>query len=99
MENLSLAGSVSSRKMMGEYIVYYKGKVVGDICDNCLLLKLTPESEKLLPDAERTYPYEGSKTLMLAVEDVENHSLMAELLEGISSQLPEPKAKKRKKAL
>ena len=95
MENLSLAGSVSSRRMMGEYIIYYNGKIVGDICDNCLLMKITPAAEKLLPDAERAYPYEGSKTLMLVIDDVENYSLMAELLEGISSQLPEPKTKKR----
>lgn len=99
MENLRLACNASSRHMMGGYIIYYNGKIAGTICNNCLFVKITPASEKLLPDAERAYPYEGSKTLMLAVDDVENHSLMAQLLEGISSELPEPKAKKRKQTI
>ena len=46
--------------MMDEYCVYYNGKMVGDICDNTLLL----------PDAERSYPYEGAKTLMLVVDEL-----------------------------
>ena len=61
LENLQKVGEVSTRKMMGEYCVYYQGKMIGDICDNCLFLKPTASVLRLLPDAERAYPYEGSK--------------------------------------
>lgn len=87
LDNLQQAGAVTARPMMGEYCVYYNGKLIGNICDNCLLLKTTPASELLLPDAERLYPYEGSKTLMLAVDDVENTELMRQLLDGMYRDL------------
>lgn len=96
LENLQRAGDVSTRKMMGEYCVYYRGKVVGDICDNTLFLKPTESVLKLLPDAERAYPYKGSKTLMAVVEQVENDGLMRELLEAMYEELPAPKPKKKK---
>ena len=91
MECLSRAGEVRTRKMMGEYLVYYRNKLVGDLCDNVLLVKITPGSERLLPRAERMYPYEGSRTLMLAVEDAEDTALMHTLLETLWAELPEPK--------
>ena len=94
MEQLARAGEVSSRKMMGEYCVYYRGKMVADICDNQLLLKPTPSVLRLLPDAPRAYPYEGAKTLMVAVEDVENTPLLQSVLEAMYDELPEPKKKK-----
>lgn len=97
LEHLQKVGLVTTRKMMGEYCVYYQGKMIGDICDNCLLLKPTASVLRLLPNAERAYPYEGSKTLMVVVEDVENTTLMRELLEAMSKELPQPKAKKKKK--
>ena len=84
LENLQKVGEVSTRKMMG------------DICDNCLFLKPTASVLRLLPDAERAYPYEGSKTLMVMVEDVEDTALMKKLLEGMYGELPEPKKKKAK---
>lgn len=96
LENLQKVGEVSTRKMMGEYCVYYQGKMIGDICDNCLFLKQTASVLRLLPDAERAYPYEGSKTLMVMVEDVEDTALMKKLLEGMYGELPEPKKKKAK---
>lgn len=93
MEQLSRAGEVASRKMMGEYCVYYRGKMVGDICDNQLLLKPTPSVLRLLPDALRAYPYEGSKTLMAVVEDVENTELLLTVLTAMVDELPAPKKK------
>lgn len=93
MEQLARAGEVSSRKMMGEYCVYYRGKMVGDICDNQLFLKPTPSVLRLLPDAPRAYPYEGSKTLMTVVDDVENTALLQSVLEAAYDELPEPKKK------
>ena len=95
VENLQKAGEISTRKMMGEYLVYYQKKLVGDICDNCLFLKPTESVRRLLPDAERAYPYEGSKTLM--VVDVENTKLMTEVLSEMYRELPESKKKTKKK--
>ncbi len=97
MENLRLAGNASARKMMGEYLVYFNGRLAGSICDNCFMLKQTEASLRLLPDAEKAYPYEGSKTLMLIVEDVENAELMRRLIEEMYFQLPEPSSGNRKK--
>lgn len=98
VENLRKAGDVFTRKMMGEYCVYYQGKLIGDICDNCLFLKPTESALRLMPDAERAYPYEGSKTLMIVVDNVENTELMQDVLNGMYEELPQPK-KKTKKSL
>ncbi len=97
LENLKCAGNVTTRPMMGEYLVYYNGRLVGNICDNCLLLKQTEASLRFLDGAELTYPYEGSKTLMIVVEDVENHELLSELFNEMYFQLPEPKKKNKSK--
>lgn len=96
LENLQKAGEVTTRAMMGGYCVYYKGKLVGDICDNCLFLKPADSALKLLPDAERAYPYEGSKTKMVIFEDVENTELVSKVLEAMYTELPEKKPRKRK---
>lgn len=93
MEQLSRAGEVSSRKMMGEYCIYYRGKTVAVLCDNQLFLKPTPSVLRLLPDAPRAYPYEGSKTLMTVVEDVENTELLRSVLAAMYDELPAPKKK------
>lgn len=102
VENLQKAGKVTTRKMMGEYCVYYQAeedleegcrKLIGDICENCLLLKPTETVLRLMPDAKKAYPYEGSRTLMVAVEDVENTELMTKVLNGMYKELPKPKRK------
>ena len=93
LECLTRAGEVRTRKMMGEYLLYYRNKLIGDICDNVLLVKITSGSEHLLPDAERVYPYEGSRSLMLAVDNVEDTERMRELMETIYAELPEVKNK------
>ncbi len=97
VENLRKIGEVSTRKMMGEYCVYYQNKLIGDICDNCLFLKPTESVLRMMPDAERDYPYEGSKTQMVVVDDVENTELMTEVLNEMYKELPEPKKKTKKK--
>lgn len=88
LENLQKAGNVvTTRKMMGEYCVYFQGKLIGNICDNCLFLKPVDGVLKLLPDAERGYPYEGSKTLMVIVDDVENTEQITEVLNTMYEEL------------
>lgn len=96
MDSLQRVGDISTKKIMGEYCIYYKGKLVGDICDNTLLLKPTESVLRLMPDADRAYPYEGSKTLMAVVDDVENVELMEAVLNAMYEELPEPRKKVRK---
>lgn len=93
VENLQRVGEITTRKMMGEYLVYYQGKLIGDICDNCLFLKPTESVLKLLADADRAYPYEGSKTLMVVVDGVEDVELMTKVLTAMVKELPEKKKK------
>ena len=95
VENLQRVGEITTRKMMGEYLVYYQGKLIGDICDNTLFLKPTDAVLRHMPEAERAYPYEGSKTLMVIVDTVENTELMTELLNEMYMELPEPKKKSK----
>ncbi|MBQ4396317.1 MAG: TfoX/Sxy family protein [Clostridia bacterium] len=93
MEQLSDIGDISCRPMMGEYILYYRGKVFGGIYDNRFLVKPTPSAAALMPHAERELPYEGAKEMLL-VEDVENPAFLRELVEAMYPELPKPKKKK-----
>lgn len=95
-ECFSAVGDISIKSMMGGYLVYLNGKLIGDICDNELFLKRTLTSDRLLADSELSYPYEGSKTLMHVFDRFEDTDLISELLEGMYAELPEKKTKKAK---
>ncbi len=95
-EQLSDLGEIKTRPMMGEYLLYFRGKLVGDICDNRLLVKPVPAALELLPNAPLEPPYEGAKDLLL-VEELDNRELLCRLLLAMYDQLPEPKKKKPKK--
>ena len=90
---LEMCSGLSARAMMGEYVLYYGGKVVGGVYDNRLLVKPVPSAVAMLPDAPREIPYEGAKEMLL-IEDVENGALLCELFDKMFEELPE--AKKRK---
>jgi len=96
VDSLRRIGDISTKKMMGEYCIYYKGKLIGNICDNCLFLKPVEPVLRLMPEAERAYPYEGSKTLMAVVDDVEDIERMRKVLDAMYEELPEPKKKTKK---
>ena len=87
--------SLTARAMMGEYVLYYGGKVVGGVYDNRLLVKPTPSAKALMPGAEYELPYEGAKEMLLA-EDVENGDFLETLFCAMYEELPEPKKKKPK---
>ena len=93
-ERFSAAGDVVIRSMMGGYLVYYNGKLIGDIGDRVLYLKRTPTSDRLLAGSELCYPYEGSKTLMHVFDRFEETALVLELLNGMYTELPEKKPAK-----
>lgn len=92
LEQLSELNEITYRAMMGEYIVYYRGKIIGGIYDNRLLVKPTKQAVLLMPDATYELPYEGAKE-MLSV-DVDNKELLNKLFNAIYPELPVPKKKK-----
>ena len=96
LEQLSGLDGVTSRAMMGEYILYYEGKVFGGIYDNRFLVKPTKSAAAMMPDAALELPYEGAKE-MLMVENTEDREFLAELVPAIAKELPAPKKKKKKK--
>lgn len=83
---------VASRAMMGEYVLYYKGKVIGGIYDNRVLIKPVDGLDGLLPDAELQIPYPGAKPLVY-LESFEEERLK-EIFGLLYSKLPQPKKKK-----
>ena len=96
LEQLSGLDEISSRAMMGEYILYYRGRVFGGIYDDRLLVKPVSAAVQMMPDAEMELPYEGAKEMLL-VDDVDNRELLCGLVESMWEELPEKKEKKKTK--
>ena len=96
LEQLSGLDDVSYRAMMGEYIIYYRGKIVGGIYDDRFLVKPTKSAVAMMPHASMELPYEGSKEMLL-VDNVENRDFLRELVETMYDELPAPKQKKKAK--
>ena len=93
LEQLSDLEEISYRAMMGDYIIYYRGKVVGGIYDDRFLVKPTKSAISMMPNADMELPYDGAKEMLL-VGDVENKELLRELIEAMYEELPAPKKKK-----
>jgi len=93
LEQLSELDVITYRTMMGEYIIYYRGKVIGGIYDDRFLIKPTKTAKEMMPDADMELPYEGSKEMLL-VDEVENKEFLRKLLEAIYEELPATKKKK-----
>ena len=93
LEQLPGSNDTSYRAMMGEFIIYYRGKVVGGIYDDRFLVKPTKSLLTMIPNADMEVPYEGAKEMIL-VDDVENREFLRELLEAMYKELPAPKKKK-----
>lgn len=93
LEQLSELDDVTYRAMMGEYIIYYRGKIVGGIYDDRLLVKPTKSAVAMMPNADMELPYEGAKEMLL-MDDVDNRAFLRELLEAMYEELPAPKKKK-----
>ena len=94
LEQLSDLEDVSYRTMMGEYILYYRGKIVGGIYDDRFLVKPVKSAVAMMPDAETELPYEGAKEMLL-VDNVEDRHFLRELLEAMYDELPVTKKSKR----
>ena len=95
LEQLSRLQGIEYRPMMGEYLLYYRGKLFGGIYDDRLLLKPVPSVRKSMPEARMELPYEGAKEMILA-EDVNNREFLYQLIEEMWEELPSPKRKRTK---
>ena len=80
--------------MMGEFILYYRGKIVGGIYDNRLLVKKTRTALELMPEAICDLPYEGAKEMLL-VDEVDSKAFFTKLFEAMYDELPLPKQKRK----
>ncbi|SEK21175.1 TfoX/Sxy family protein [Ruminococcus albus] len=95
LEQLSETEEITYRTMMGEFILYCKGKVVGGIYDNRLLIKPTDSAKKFLPNGVYELPYEGAKEMLL-VDLIEDKQRLKELFEAVADDLPATKRKVKK---
>lgn len=95
---LSGLEEITHRAMMGEYILYYRGRVIGGIYDDRLLIKPVPAAVSRMPEALRELPYEGARPMLL-VGNVDDREFLTELIGAMYEELPAPKPKMRRQAL
>lgn len=93
LEQLSELDDVTYRAMMGEYIIYFRGKIIGGIYDDRFLVKPTKSAMAMMPHADTELPYEGAKEMLL-VDDVDNKEFLTELLVAMYPELPASKKRK-----
>lgn len=94
LEQLTELEDITCRAMMGEYILYYQGKIIGGIYDDRFLVKRVKAAEKLMPDAPLEQPYEGAKEMLL-VENPDDKAFLKELVTAMEPELPVRKNKKK----
>lgn len=95
LEQLSCLDEVAYRAMMGEYIIYYRGKIAGGIYDDRLLVKPVKSAVNYMPTATYELPYDGAKEMLL-VEETDNKDFLVGLFQAMYDELPFPKPKKKK---
>lgn len=95
LDQLSDLGGITYRQMMGEYIIYYGGKIAAYLCDNRMLIKPVKSAFAMMPGAPLEAPYDGAKEMLLA-ENIDDREFMTALFRAIYDELPEPKPKKKK---
>ena len=93
LEQLSGVDGITHKQMMGEYILYMNGRIIGGIYDDRFLVKPTKSAVTMMPNADMELPYEGAKEMLL-VDDVEDREFLRKLLEAMYDELPAPKKKK-----
>ncbi|UTC77322.1 competence protein TfoX [Treponema sp. OMZ 799] len=95
LDQLSELEDISYRAMMGEYILYYQGKIVGGIYDDRLLVKPVKSAITYMPNAGYELPYDGAKEMLL-VDDVDSKDFLTGLFKTMFDELPDPKSKRRR---
>ena len=95
LEQLSELEEITYKSMMGEYIIYYRGKIIGGIYDDRFLVKHIKSAIAYMPNAKYELPYDGAKEMLL-VNDVDNKEFLTGLFNSMYDELPVPKSKKKK---
>ena len=93
LEQLSGLDEISYRAMMGEYILYYRGRIFGGIYDDRLLVKPVPAAVRRMPDAEREFPYEGGSEMVLV--DMDDRDFIRKVVLAMYDEIPTPKKRKK----
>ena len=93
LDQLSQLDGITHRKMMGEYILYHRGKIAAYVCDDRLLVKPVPSAVRMLPGARMEPPYGGAKEMIL-VEQVDDRALLTALFEAMYPEIPERACRK-----
>lgn len=96
LEQLSDLDEITYRAMMGEYIIYYRGKIAGGVYDDRLLVKPVESAVRYMPEASYEPPYEGAKEMLL-VDEVDNKEFLTGLFRAMYEELPTLKPEKNKK--
>ena len=96
LEQLSGLEEITYRQMMGEYIIYYRGKIAAYVCDDRLLIKPVETARRMMPDAVYEPPYEGAKEMLL-IDRTDEREFLETLFRAMYDELPEPKKKKGKR--
>lgn len=92
VDQLSELNEISYRAMMGEYIIYYRDKVIGGIYDDRFLVKPVKAAKTMMPNASMEFPYNGAKEMIL-VDNVEDSDFLCQLIKVIYEELPMPRKK------
>ena len=90
LEQLSLLDDITYKAMMGEFIIYYRGRIAGGIYDDRFLVKPVKSAVAMMPEAEMELPYEGAKEMIL-VDEVDNREFLRDLFDAMYGELPAPK--------
>ena len=93
LDQLSGLDEISYRAMMGEYIIYYRGKIIGGIYDDRFLVKPVKSAVTMMPDARMELPYDGAKEMLL-VDNVDDREFLQKLVRAVYPELPAPKKRK-----
>ncbi len=96
VEQIENAGTITSKKMFGEYALYSDGKVVALLCDNQLFVKPTEGGRAFIGEVKEAPPYPGAKMYFLIEDKVDDRDWVSELIRISVRELPEPKEKKKR---
>lgn len=94
LEQLSVLDEITHKAMMGEYILYYRGRIIGGIYDDRFLVKPVKSARELMPDSTLELPYEGAKKMLL-VDNVDDKEFLFQLITAMYYELPEPKKRRK----
>ena len=94
LDGLSLLDGITYKPMMGEYILYYNGRIFGGIYDDRLLVKPVKAARAMMPDAPLSLPYEGAKDMLL-VENTDDREFLCSLVQAMEGELPQPRKSRK----